>query len=153
MNTSFASHMTDYVALQGIVNGNSLHVQGIGPSVNRDYGLAVDLTAPADLITWVKGLPRTELSGTGSKNRYAPMQAAIRGEKVHFQVSGDSLNRSYGAAFDVTNPSLVTFIQAVHAKATEEAAQAQAEVEAAEKAKVEAKEAAAKATVTDITLS
>lgn len=120
---SFASGNNDYVAVQAVVQGDSLHIQGIGPSVNRPYGVAVDLTAPSDLVTWFKGLPRTNPSGTGSKNRYAPMQTALRSGKVHFQVNGPSLNRTYGAAFDADSVELTTFINAV-AEAEEAAAQA-----------------------------
>ena len=120
---SFASSTDNYVGLQAKVLGNCLHVQGIGPGVNRSYGVSADMTAPANLLEYINSLPRTEKSANGGANpSYVRVQAKVLdGEHVHFQVgSATVFNRSYGAAFNGVNEKLVTFITTYLEKEEEE---------------------------------
>lgn len=102
---SLASNENDYVAVQVRAAGpNQLHIQGAGPSINRNYGVSATVTAPSELVSWFEGhtgAKQKSLAGTGQG--YTPAQATIRDESVHFQVGGSYLNRSYGAAFDIDN--------------------------------------------------
>ena len=123
MNTSFATSKNDYVDLQIRATGSdSLHIQGSGPETNRGYGVAVQLTAPPALIDWINGLKATRKSLAGTSAKYVNAQAAVRNGRVHFQVSGPSLNRSYGASFTDGNGDLMVFIGRVQEQAKKEAA-------------------------------
>ena len=137
-NKSFATNANDYVTVQLDADGNErLHIQGIGVSINRPYGFAVTVSCPPSLASWVHNQPHTLNSGvSNSTHRYVGAQATVRGNNAHFQVAGNgsSLNREYGAAFDVSfdNANAVRqFICSTHTaevKAQEAAAAAEAEV-------------------------
>lgn len=120
MVKSLASVKDDYVMVQGVVQDDCLHIQGLGPSINRPYGVAVTLTAPMSFLNWFRGLARPEHSATGSSNRYTPFQVALRGKSVHGQVAGPGFNRSYGAAFDTENEDLYSFLEVCVLEAEEE---------------------------------
>lgn len=103
MNNSLANTGVSYVPLQAYVRDNdSLHIQGTGLKVNRDYGVAVDIDInnfDEDFIEYFNNLPHT-LSSKVSEKMYFPLQAKVVGDSVHFQISGPQFNRSYGASFD-----------------------------------------------------
>jgi hypothetical protein len=104
-----------YVELQARVKNWVLHIQGRGTSVNRAYGVAVDVTAEPQVINYIQSFEGSLPSLAGSAQRYVPIQAVVNGEAVHVQVQGPPmLGRSYGAAFDITSNQgdLVTFIEA-----------------------------------------
>lgn len=122
---SLAETDTIYVVLQARLEGSRLHVQGAGPKANRDYGVAEDIffsRMSQELRDWFRQwhtekvhFRRKSLS-KGSGERYARIHARLNGLRIHFQVYGNSLNRSYGAAFDIPNsmlPSLYKFLQQV----------------------------------------
>jgi len=97
-----------YVKLQArVVDNVTLHIQGKGPYVNRDYGVSCTITnASPSLMAWMRTLERTLETPLASlaktEQKYFALQARVKGDYVHFQVSGDEpLNRGYGAAFDV----------------------------------------------------
>jgi len=104
MAKSYASSRNDYVQLQGSLrDGYVLHVQGQGPKVNRDYGVAVDIVVPAELYDWMKSVPtgqKTSLHPDSNK-KYFYLQARVIGDSVHFQLPWFKFNREYGASFDV----------------------------------------------------
>ena len=111
---SFATAKTDYTEIQARLYEDGLHVQGSGEEVNRQYGVAVTFPVEGDLAAWFKTLNReiNSLAGTGAK--YFPAQYALRGNNVHFQVAGPTFNRSYGAAFNISQdqlPELVEFVE------------------------------------------
>lgn len=155
-NNSFASKANDYVTMQGKVEGGRLHIQGIGPKVNRYYGVSADMTAPQELLTWFAAQPRTGTSGNGaSKPTYTPIQVAVRGDGLRFQVKGSAMNRPYGAAFNGENKEVRKFItRVVEAEQAQAAADAAAKVKAAQEAvKAAAAKAKAASVKTDITLA
>ena len=109
---SFATSKTDYTAIQGRIKGGILHIQGSGDNVNRDYGVAVDFPVDPTIQAYLEQRPHTEKTLAGTDAMYFPLQYAIRGNYIHFQVRGNNFNRGYGAAFDVNAdllPDLVTF--------------------------------------------
>jgi len=97
------SFVTDkpYVEIQGRMRDGTLHIQGRGSEVNRQYGVAVNVQAPKQLADWLDQQSHTLFSLAGTVARYVPMQARIKGGRIHVQVAGTPLNRGYGAAFDV----------------------------------------------------
>jgi len=120
---SLAETDTVYVVLQARLVGNKyLHVQGAGPNVNRDYGVAEDIwlnRMSQELRDWFRQwhtekvhFRRTSLDEDSSE-RYARIHARLNGLRMHFQVHGSSLNRCYGTAFDIPNgilPDLYKFL-------------------------------------------
>lgn len=112
--TSLASDKP-YVEIKGREDGaQGLHIQGVGPEVNRPYGVAVDVGVPANLAEWVRNQPHTTKSESSPK-KYVVMQASLREEDtIHVQVKGSSLNRPYGAVFEFVSSELADFISASH---------------------------------------
>ena len=111
---SFASIKNDYTVVQGRMKDGKLHIQGRGDNVNRDYGVAVDFPIMSDLADWLDNdVDHYEKSLAGTEAMYFPLQYALRGDNVHFQVAGESnFNRAYGAMFNVSVddvPQLVDF--------------------------------------------
>ena len=97
-----------YVKLQArVVDNVTLHIQGKGPYVNRDYGVSCTITnASPSLMAWMRTLETPLASLAKTEQKYFALQARVKGDHyahyVHFQVSGDEpLNRGYGASFDV----------------------------------------------------
>lgn len=101
-----------YVGLQVRKSGNnSLHVQGKGVVTNRSYGVAVDLSAPSDLVEWLSAQQHTVLSLVSPGKYYVPIQARMYDNGVvHVQVAGSSYNRPYGAVFETSNEQLAEFV-------------------------------------------
>lgn len=121
--SSLAGTGRDYVAIQGRVEGNQLKIQGSGPAINRDYGLSIVVSIPAELANWMKGLPVSIKSLAHTEQRYFSMQAAeldFEAGKVRVQVSGPKLNRAYGAVFSVADGELADFVERVLAEEDEE---------------------------------
>ena len=111
---TFSDHK--YVELQIKNLGGYLHIQGKGTNINRDYGVAINTkTKKLDhgTRTWLfnkhKGADLRSLA-SGSAVYYFSCQARILDSKCHIQIPGETHNRSYGAAFDVINNELYTFI-------------------------------------------
>ena len=107
-----------YIKLQArTYSPTRLHVQGLGASQNRDYGVAVTVAVPESLATFFNNQVHDQLSLAGSGETYVAFQARFRTETddtVHCQLigsDGDTLNRDYGASFDIVgDPVLTEFV-------------------------------------------
>lgn len=130
MGQSKASTEQDYVDLQIRVNeGDTFKVQGAGSPSNRKYGVSDIVTVnPAYGIGgWVKGLTTTASSLAGGTDKYVQVQAAIRGEVIHFQVNAptpfcaadpNELSRDYGAIFNIPIGEAPALADFVHSNST-----------------------------------
>ena len=109
-----------YVQVQAYVRQDeeTLHIQGVGPQVNRDYGISADINLDdldAELVDWIIGIPRQLNSKAGSDKRYFTLQMRYAASVNHlnFQIPyGIEYNRPYGANFSIsadTHPKLKTF--------------------------------------------
>lgn len=125
MNTSKASDATDYINLQiRTETGDTFKVQGAGKTANRPYGVSDKVTVSPGygIGEYVKGLTATESSlAGGSSPKYVLVQAAIRANMIHFQLTGpafcadnpNELSREYGAIFNIlvdNAPALAEFV-------------------------------------------
>lgn len=128
MGQSKASNESDYVNLQIRNEGDSdtFKVQGAGTPANRDYGVAdvVTVNPGYGIGSYVKSLEATapSLAGSsGASTKYVPVQAAIRQNLIHFQLTGpafsadnpNELSREYGAIFNIPvteAPALADFV-------------------------------------------
>ena len=91
-----------YVPVQGrIYPDHKLHIQGWGPVVNREYGVAVDLDMPTELEEWWEEQEHTIPSQAGTTAQYVGLQVRLEGDFIHGQVVGASLNRGYGVSMDI----------------------------------------------------
>ena len=123
INPSLAGTGRPYAVIQGRVEGTTLKIQGKGPNTNRSYGISITVPIPADLSKWMAGIKATYKSLAGTDARYFAMQSAVVDkDTVRVQVSGNKLNRSYGAVFSVKNSSLVQFVTAALEEAAKKAA-------------------------------
>lgn len=126
--SSLAGTGRTYVQLQARVyrmktdGRRELHIQGRGPEVNRDYGVA-ETVALEDkaLRRWLKDVDASNESLAGTEAVYFELQARrYPGDVIHFQVrgtddEGDTFNRSYGAMFELpvaAVPNIARFIDA-----------------------------------------
>jgi hypothetical protein len=114
MNKSLAGTGARYVPIQVRVDGSRLHIQGKHESVhvNRAYGVAVNVTAVPELVSWISQQPHPLPSLAGTHQKYVPVQARVYHDDgvVHVQVSGSPLNRTYGAAFNIVDDVLLEFV-------------------------------------------
>ena len=118
---SLATNKNDYVGLQIRVDGSGLRIQGSGPNINRSYGVAVGVSAPPQIVEWFGNQDAGLTSLANTQERYVAVQAAVRGDAVHFQVKGSKLNRDYGAAFSIdTSEELKAFVEAAYDAGQEE---------------------------------
>ena len=113
-----------YVQVQAYVRQDeeTLHIQGVGPQVNRDYGISADINLDnldTALVDWIIGIPRQLSSKTGSDKRYFTLQMRYAASVNHlnFQIPyGMVYNRPYGANFSIpadTHPGLRAFWEKV----------------------------------------
>ena len=99
----------EYVQIQAYVreNDGTLHIQGIGPPVNREYGISADISLnnlETGLVDWIRNLPRqlNSQAGTGKLYFVLQMRYAASVNRLNFQVPYDSAyNKPYGANFSV----------------------------------------------------
>ncbi len=86
----------------------TLHIQGIGPvQVNREYGLAMDLRAPDDVVDWLSDQEPKQKSAASAEDYYVELivrKYAVEGEDegvYQFYIVGDEqLNWDMGAILD-----------------------------------------------------
>lgn len=54
---SLAGSERKYFPIQGVVNGDTIHIQIAGPELNRDYGAVIDISKDqaSELHTWLRG--------------------------------------------------------------------------------------------------
>ena len=153
---SLVSGDVKYVSLQARATSDGLHVQGSGASINRSYGVAVDLAVSEEVRAWVNAQTPSQKSLV-SDRRYVPIQATVYpGSEVHIQVAGSKLNRNYGMVLKTRNPELLSFVnKQSDAIRTAANAEAKAKAAAVAKAKADADAAAkaAKVLLSDLTKS
>jgi len=90
------------------VRSGLVHLQAEGVPVNREYGVAIDFAAPADVLDYIENLEHTEPSLAGTGALYVPAQfTPISDQYVQVQVKGKEFNRDYGLTFKVFSPELV----------------------------------------------
>ena len=99
---------------------NRIHIQGVGePTVNRKYGIALELRAPPALTEWSSEQEPTLASPATRSKLYAPMSVISYVEQegtVQILIEGEELNHPKGAMLDVKDEStavstLITFVK------------------------------------------
>lgn len=100
-------------------DNNRIHIQGVGnPTINREYGVALELRAPPELTDWLREQEPTNTSPASGAMYY------VESMLLHYQkydtyqllISGDELNHKSGAMLDLSMESntvqmLVGFIE------------------------------------------
>ena len=101
-------------------DANRLHIQGIGePTVNRKYGLALELRAPTDLTNWLNDQEPTLMSPASGSQLYTQLemlQYIEHDNTVQLLIHGAELNHPKGAMLDISAESpavqtLITFVR------------------------------------------
>jgi hypothetical protein len=101
-------------------DSNRIHIQGVGePTVNRKYGIALELRAPVELTEWLSEQPPTLPSPASGSVLYAPLEVISYVEQqgtVQLLIKGTELNHPSGAMLDVKDDStavgtLITFVK------------------------------------------
>lgn len=99
---------------------NRIHIQGVGdPTVNRKYGIAIELRAPPALTEWLAEQEPTLASPASGSVLYAPMSVVSYVEhegSVQILIEGEELNHPKGAMLDVKDDStavatLISFVK------------------------------------------
>ena len=87
---------------------NRIHIQGVGqPTVNRKYGIAIELRAPPALTEWLSEQEPVNKSPASGSMLYVPMTINIHGDNTaQFIINGEQLNHPSGAALNVNADSL-----------------------------------------------
>ena len=100
----------EYVQIQAYVreDDETLHIQGRGPQVNRDYGVSADIgidELDAGVVNWLLTVPRhfSSMAGTDKMYFILQMRYAESVNRLNFQVSYDTptYNTPYGGNFNV----------------------------------------------------
>ena len=85
-----------------------MHIQGSGGEINRNYGVAIDLSKSSfgnDLWNYMTELSTPNKSlYPGSPAKYFELQAKVAKavNVVHFQIASEKhFNRDYGASFEL----------------------------------------------------
>ena len=107
-----------YYPLQAKADGSTLHFQAKGPNSNlghshRDYGIAVDITAPPELVKWVSEQKGKVKSFASNSVTYVSMRGRVRDGLVHVQAVGTKLNKGYGTSFSFTDEPLASFLNKI----------------------------------------
>jgi len=113
LTNSLAGSETKYVCLQARVlkNGN-LHIQGLGMSVNRSYGMSATIDYSYfifALMEYFKKLDYNLLSCVDSPKKYFPLRATFYngGTEIHFQIKSQiTLGKEYGTSFTLKTTDL-----------------------------------------------
>jgi len=117
LNKSFTGSNKNYVVLQARLSDDYFHIQGKGKEVNRNYGVAEDISAEnfgAD-IDWTDSLDHINSSLAGTDRKYFRFQAKIAGTNLHIQIPGPELNRNYGLSMNIpveVLPNVAQFVKA-----------------------------------------
>jgi len=98
-----------------------MHIQGIGPvSVNRDYGLSIEMRAPVDVTEWLgKQEPTNKSAASGNSVYY--ISATVHEDdtqenRMWMLIRGDNFNHQDGMALglDLNSPQSKTLIDFAH---------------------------------------
>ena len=105
--------MTDYgdnrLQVRCQYDTNRIHIQGVGqPTVNRKYGIAIELRAPPVLTDWLSLQEPWKKSPASGSMLYVPMTIVSYndGETIQFLIDGEELNHPQGAMLNVNADSL-----------------------------------------------
>jgi hypothetical protein len=106
--------MTEYGATRLQVrtqfDTNRIHIQGVGePTVNRKYGIAIELRAPPPLTQWLSEQEPTLQSPASKSMLYIPMSVVSYIEHegvVQILIEGTELNHPKGAMLDIKDDSV-----------------------------------------------
>lgn len=99
---------------------NRIHIQGVGdPTVNRKYGIAIELRAPPQLTDWLSEQEPTLPSPASGSILYAPMSVVSYVEhegSIQILIEGEELNHPKGAMLDIKDDStavatLISFVK------------------------------------------
>ena len=98
-----------------------MHVQGIGPvSVNRDYGLSIEMRAPVDVTEWLEKQEPTNKSAASGNSVYY-ISATVHEDDTQqgstwMLIHGDNFNHQDGLALglDLNSPQSKTLIDFAH---------------------------------------
>jgi len=123
----------DYVQLQMRIreDDNTLHIQGVGPYVNRSYGISANIDLddlPDGVVNYMRDIPAHFASKAGTNMKYmiGQMRHAENAGRLNFQVKYDpGHNTAYGCTFNVNAsdyPQLVNFFNMATGKAETEQA-------------------------------
>ena len=87
-------------------------------TVNRKYGLAIELRAPSDLTAWLNDQTPTHKSPASGSMLYIPISLyhyVEHEETVQLLINGEELNHPSGAMLDVSqeSPAVETLVQFV----------------------------------------
>ena len=89
---------------------NRIHVQGVGePTVNRKYGIAIELRAPPSVTEWLSEQEPTLPSPASNSTLYIPMSVVSYIEHegvVQILIEGAELNHPKGAMLDIKDDSV-----------------------------------------------
>ncbi len=98
---------TPYLQAQARVRDGFLHIQALGAEGNRPYGYSftTQQELPKAVAEFLDNLDDALVSMAGTGAMYFPVQLKAEDGQVHVQVdgNGETLNREYGAAFDLAN--------------------------------------------------
>ena len=96
---------------------NRIHIQGVGePTVNRKYGIALELRAPPELTEWLSEQEPTLSSPASGSMLYAPMSVISYIEhegSVQLLIEGEELNHPKGAMLKDDSTAVATLISFV----------------------------------------
>jgi|TARA_R100000149_G_scaffold55302_1_gene24495 hypothetical protein len=105
--------MTDYgenrLQVRCQYDTNRIHIQGVGqPTVNRKYGIAIELRAPPVLTDWLSLQEPWKKSPASGSMLYVPMTVVSYndGETIQFLIDGEELNHPQGVMLNVNADSL-----------------------------------------------
>ena len=91
-------------------DNNRIHIQGVGePTVNRKYGIALELRAPPELTEWLSEQTPTLASPASGSVLYAPLEVISYVEHegtAQLLIKGSELNHPSGAMLDIKDDSV-----------------------------------------------
>jgi len=109
---SLAESGKDYIVIQGRIRDGKLHIQGKGPYINRDYGVATNIPVADHFIKFMESCTHS-LTSLVTDRAYVPMQFRVYPDNwIHIQIKGPQHNRNYGAVLDVKSDDLLKFAAA-----------------------------------------
>ena len=83
---------------------NRIHIQGVGtPTVNREYGMAIELRAPPEITSWLREQEPDQKSPASGGMFYVKARVIHYTEHDTYQlhVFGDELNHKDGVRLDL----------------------------------------------------
>jgi len=108
MNVNENKYGTTRLQVRTKFNHRTLHIQGIGPiTVNREYGMAMDLRAPDEIVEWLGEQAPLQKSAASAENYYVELivrkynvEGKDEGVYQFYIIGDDQLNWGEGAILD-----------------------------------------------------